>query len=185
MNIKLIVMTFLLSACSLTSFKDKTTQNSPPIEKRNSHSNANTNINNTNAIVNKIDEPVIEVRKEKITDSADPNKLFKNYSIYFDLDEYTVKEKFLPIIKQHADFLIKNPDHFVFIEGHTDERGGAEYNVALGQKRANAVRVLLLLHGVKENQLEAYSYGFLKPKAFGSNEEAWSQNRRVDFFYKN
>ena len=73
----------------------------------------------------------------------------------------------------------------MFIEGHTDERGGAEYNLALGQKRSDAIKRLLILYGVKENQVEAYSYGKEKPKAPGSNEESWSQNRRVDLFYRN
>ena len=88
-------------------------------------------------------------------------------------------------MKKHGEFLAKNQNEFVFVEGHTDERGGREYNLALGQKRANAVRVELIKYGARESQIEAYSYGSEKPKALGSNEEAWSQNRRVELYYRN
>lgn len=180
MKFVIIVMAFVLSACSSTSLKDNTSTQAPPVENR-----SVTNTNNSKAVVGKDDKLVIEVNKIKIPDRTDPNTLFKDYSVYFDLDEYTVREQYYTLIKQHAEFLAKHPEQFVYIEGHTDERGGVEYNLALGQRRANAVRVLLQLHGVKENQMEAYSYGATKPRAAGSNEEAWAQNRRVDLYYKN
>lgn len=178
MKFAIVAVVVIISACSSISFKDNTNNQVPSVENR-------TNTNNSKAVVGKDDKPVIEVNKIKIPDRTDPNTLFKDYSVYFDLDEYNVREQYYTLIKQHAEFLVKHPEQFVYIEGHTDERGGVEYNLALGQRRANAVRVLLQLHGVKENQMEAYSYGATKPRSPGSNEEAWAQNRRVDIYYKN
>lgn len=183
MNVKIIVLPFFLAACSSTSLQNTQIKDPPTIDNK---TKQNTNgTRNTDVIVNTNSEPVVEVRKNKIPDRADPNTLFQDSSVYFDLDEYTVKESFLPLLKQHAEFLIQNPNEFVFIEGHTDERGGTEYNLALGQRRANAVKMVLLRLGAGDQQMEAYSYGSTKPRAAGSTEEAWAQNRRVDLDYRN
>ena len=183
MNIKIIALPFLLAACSSTSLQDAPTKDPPTIDNRSNQNNVNSS-RNTNAIVNANPEPTVEVLKNKIPDRVDPNTLFQDSSVYFDLDEYTVKESFMPLLKQHAEFLIKNPNEFVFIEGHTDERGGTEYNLALGQRRASAVKMVLLRLGVGDQQMEAYSYGSTKPRALGSTEEAWAKNRRVDIDYR-
>ena len=182
MNKNIIFLTLLLTSCSTISFKESMSEKPPSTKNKPSTSS---NSNDSNVTVIKDIDASVEVRKGNIVKPEDPNKLFEEYSIYFDLDEYTVQNRFLPMIKQHAEFLAKNPERFVFIEGHTDERGGVEYNLALGQRRANAVRVLLIQFGADDKQVEAYSYGSTKPKAPGSNEEAWSQNRRVDLFYRN
>lgn len=179
MKVVIIVLVFVLSSCSLTSLKDSPNTQAPPVENRSVD-----NTNNSTAVVGRDNISNIEVVKTDVG-SADPNKLFKDYSVYFDLDEYTVKERYYVLIKQHADYLVKHPNQHVFLEGHTDERGGTEYNLALGQRRSNAVRVVLQLYGVKDTQMEAYSYGSTKPRAPGSDEAAWAQNRRVDIFYKN
>ena len=104
--------------------------------------------------------------------------------IYFDFDSYTVKPEFQSLIDGHARFLKANPQRRVSIEGHTDERGGREYNLALGQKRSEAVRRALGLLGVGDNQVEAVSFGKEKPAAPGSTEEAWAQNRRAEIAYR-
>jgi peptidoglycan-associated lipoprotein len=180
-----IVIILFLSACSTSMFKDNDSQTSAKVENRsNIQENANKATDKVTATVNADPVVTVEVSKQKI-DNVNPNTLFKEYSIYFDYDDYTIKEKFLPIVKQHAEFLAKNPNYFIFVEGHTDERGGTEYNLALGQKRAYAVKTALVIYGARENQIEAYSYGATKPKVEGSNEEAWSQNRRTDLVYKN
>jgi peptidoglycan-associated lipoprotein len=103
--------------------------------------------------------------------------------VYFDYDSYTVKPQFQAIIDGHARFLKQNPQRRVSIEGHTDERGGREYNLALGQKRSEAVRRALTLLGVSDNQIEAVSFGKEKPAATGSGEEVWAQNRRAEIRY--
>ena len=104
--------------------------------------------------------------------------------IYFDFDSYTIKPEFQALIDGHARFLKANPQRRVSIEGHTDERGGREYNLALGQKRSEAVRRALGLLGVGDSQVEAVSFGKEKPAAAGSTEEAWAQNRRAEIAYR-
>ena len=100
--------------------------------------------------------------------------------IYFDYDSYTVLPAYQPVIEANARMLMANPARHVNLEGHTDERGGREYNLALGQKRAEAVRRAMTLIGVRESQMEAVSYGKEKPAVQGGSEEAMQKNRRVE-----
>ena len=104
--------------------------------------------------------------------------------VYFDYDSYVIKPEAQPIIEAHAKFLRANSSRRVALEGHTDERGGREYNLALGQRRAEAVRRALGLLGVGDNQLEAVSFGKEKPAATGTGESVWAQNRRVEISYR-
>jgi peptidoglycan-associated lipoprotein len=113
----------------------------------------------------------------------DPASILAKRSIYFDLDSYVVKDEFKPVIEAHAKYLISRKDRKIIIQGNTDERGGSEYNLALGQKRSEAVRRALQLLGVSDTQMEAISLGKEKPKATGSGEEAWAENRRADIVY--
>ncbi|GGX06842.1 MULTISPECIES: peptidoglycan-associated lipoprotein Pal [Undibacterium] len=105
-------------------------------------------------------------------------------SIYFDFDSYVVKEEFKATIEAHAKYLVANKGRKILVQGNTDERGGREYNIALGQKRAEAVRKALALLGVAEAQVEAVSLGEEKPKATGSDEASWAENRRSDIVYQ-
>ncbi len=100
--------------------------------------------------------------------------------IYFDFDSFVVKEEFRPVVEGHARLLSNDRSARLSVEGHTDERGGREYNLALGQKRAEAVAKSLVLLGARENQLEAVSFGEERPAAQGADESAWAQNRRVE-----
>lgn len=100
--------------------------------------------------------------------------------IYFDFDAYAVKDEFRPIVEAHANLLKQNPTAKEVAEGHTDERGGSEYNLALGQKRAEAVVKQMEVLGVGESQLEAVSYGKERPAVDGHDESAWAKNRRVE-----
>ena len=104
--------------------------------------------------------------------------------VYFDFDSYVVKSDAQPQIEAHAKFMKAHPNARVQLEGHTDERGGREYNLALGQKRAEAVRRSLGLLGVNDAQVEAVSYGKEKPAAEGHSEDAYAQNRRVEINYR-
>jgi len=104
--------------------------------------------------------------------------------IYFDFDSNMIKPEYQPIIEGHARFLRANPSRHIFIEGHTDERGSREYNLALGQRRAEAVRNALKLLGVQDNQVEPVSFGKEKPVDPSSNEEAWAKNRRAEIVYR-
>jgi len=103
--------------------------------------------------------------------------------IYFDFDSYTVKPEFQSVLDAHARFLKSHTATRVTLEVNTDERGGREYNLALGQKRADAVRRALGLLGVPESQMEAVSFGKEKPAVQGSSEDAYAKNRRVELTY--
>ena len=104
-------------------------------------------------------------------------------SVYFDLDRYTVRTDGQPVVRAHSEFLNKNRNQHVLLQGNTDERGTAVYNLALGQRRSEAVKNAMSALGVNTSQIEAVSLGKEKPKAQGSNEAAWAENRRVDFVY--
>ena len=104
--------------------------------------------------------------------------------IYFDYDSYVVKPEFQNIIEANARYLAANKSRKLSVEGNTDERGGREYNLALGQKRAEAVRRALGLLGVTDDQVEAVSFGKEKPAVTGSDEEAYAKNRRAELNYR-
>lgn len=104
--------------------------------------------------------------------------------VYFDYDSYVIKPEFQQLIESHARFLKANNRRKIVIEGHTDERGGREYNLALGQRRSEAVRRALNLLGVADSQVEAVSLGEEKPANAGSDESAWSKNRRAEIAYR-
>lgn len=114
----------------------------------------------------------------------DPNSPLAKRSVYFDFDDYTVKPEYEPLLKLHAQYLKSHPQRHVRIQGNTDERGSSEYNLALGEKRSEAVRRELVLFGVPDSQLEAVSFGKEKPVATGHDEASWAQNRRADLAYQ-
>jgi peptidoglycan-associated lipoprotein len=113
----------------------------------------------------------------------DPSSAVYKRSVFFDFDQYVIKDEFKPLIEAHGKFLVKNPKVKMLIQGNADERGSREYNLALGQKRAEAVKKALLLQGATEGQIEAVSLGEEKPRCTDSNESCWSQNRRSDMLY--
>ena len=104
--------------------------------------------------------------------------------IYFDYDSFTVKPEYQGLVDQHARFLQANKGRSISLEGNTDERGSREYNLALGQKRAEAVRRAMTLVGANDAQIEAVSFGEEKPAVQGSSEEAYAKNRRVEIRYR-
>lgn len=108
-----------------------------------------------------------------------PNKRI----IYFDFNKSTLTEKYRKILQSHATFLKNHPNSFVRLEGHTDERGSREYNLALGERRAKTARELLLKLGVIENQISILSYGEEQAIALDHTAKAWQKNRRVELVY--
>jgi peptidoglycan-associated lipoprotein len=112
----------------------------------------------------------------------DPKSPLFEKSVYFGFDEYTVQTKYQKMLSAHASYLKANSNQKIIIQGNTDDRGTAEYNLALGQS-SDAVRKSLNLMGVSDNQIEAVSFGKEKPKAEGDNEAAWAENRRADIVY--
>ena len=104
--------------------------------------------------------------------------------IYFDYDSFSVKPEFQSVLEAHARFMKANKNLRANLEGHTDERGGSEYNLALGQKRSEAVRRALSVLGISDNQMEAVSYGKEKPAVQGADESAFAKNRRAEIIYR-
>ncbi len=113
----------------------------------------------------------------------DPRSVLSKRAVYFDYDSYVVKDEFKSLIEAHARFLVANPKFKMLIQGNADERGSREYNLALGQKRADAVKKALLLLGAREDQLESVSLGEEKSVCAESTEECWAKNRRGDMLH--
>ncbi len=112
-----------------------------------------------------------------------PDSPLSKRTIYFEYDSNTIKPEYQQVLAAHGKFLAEHPSQRMRLEGHTDERGTREYNLALGESRAQSVRQILLLNGVKENQVEVISFGEEQPAVPGEGESVWAQNRRVEFVY--
>ena len=110
----------------------------------------------------------------------DPSSVLSKRVVYFDFDSYVVKDDYRPVIEANAKALTTNRRMKMAVEGHTDDRGSSEYNLALGQRRAEAVVKSLTLLGADQTQLEAVSFGEERPAVQGENEEAWAKNRRAE-----
>ncbi len=104
--------------------------------------------------------------------------------IYFDYDQYELSDDATTNVRYHADLLLANPQQKVILQGHTDERGTPEYNLALGEKRAKSVEQAMMLFGIQQDRIEVISFGEEQPEMLGSNEEAWAKNRRVEIIIK-
>jgi peptidoglycan-associated lipoprotein len=113
----------------------------------------------------------------------DPANILSRRSVYFDYDSNVVKEEFKPVVSAHAGFLSKNRNRRVTVQGNTDERGSREYNLALGQRRADAVKQMMTLLGAPGAQIETVSFGEEKPRVQGATEQSFSENRRADIVY--
>lgn len=159
-----------LSACSSTKL-----DNVPVEDKSGSNVTQQSGANTGNAGERQVTP--VDLGKSKVPDVA-------NRVVYFDYDSYTIRPEFQALIETNAKLVKADKNKKVAIEGHTDERGGREYNLALGQKRAEAVKRALSLLGVSENQLEAVSFGKEKPAATGASEDAFAKNRRAEISYR-
>ena len=113
----------------------------------------------------------------------EPGSPLANRTIYFDFDSAKVNEDSLALLEAHGNFIASNGDVSVRLEGHADERGSREYNIALGDRRAQSVRQILLFQGASVDQLDTVSYGEEQPAMLGHNEDSWSKNRRVELVY--
>jgi peptidoglycan-associated lipoprotein len=115
----------------------------------------------------------------------DPDSLLSVRIIHFDFDSSEIRDQDRDLVIAHGEYLAANPAVTVTLEGHADERGSREYNIALGERRANAVKRFLQAQGVADSQVITVSYGEERPVALESDENAWAQNRRVEFVYDN
>lgn len=114
----------------------------------------------------------------------DPANPLSQQTIYFMYDSSQVQQDFIPVIAAHAQYLVSHPAQRIILGGHADERGSAEYNIALGEQRSKSVYRMMKAQGVSDNQLEVVSYGEEKPVADGMDEASWQQNRRVELLYQ-
>ncbi len=115
---------------------------------------------------------------------SDPNNPLSKSTIYFMLDSSQVQNDFVPVIAAHAQYLMAHPDQRVVLQGHGDERGSREYNIALGEQRGKSIASMLKVQGVAVGQLDVVSYGEEKPASFGHDEASWELNRRVELIYQ-
>jgi len=113
----------------------------------------------------------------------DPGSVLSKRTVYFDFDSYVVKDEYKPLIEAHARYLQANRGTRMTVQGNADERGSREYNIALGQRRADAVKKMMMLYGAGEVQIETVSFGKEKPRVEGHDEGAWAQNRRDEIIY--
>ncbi|MDX1443929.1 MAG: peptidoglycan-associated lipoprotein Pal [Gammaproteobacteria bacterium] len=113
----------------------------------------------------------------------DPDSPLSQRIIYFEFDRSDIPQKYLDLLSKHAEYMIANPDMKVRLEGHADERGTREYNIGLGDRRAQSVRRILVFQGVDSDQVSTVSYGEERPQVEGSTEEAYAKNRRVEIVY--
>ena len=162
------LVALLIAGCSSTPSGPE--QGAAPVETRGGSSVATVNAGN-------IDSAKLP------RELTDPKSILSKRSIYFDYDSYEVKGEYKDLVAAHAKFLSNNRQFKMLIQGNTDERGSREYNLALGQKRSDAVKKMLTVLGAREDQVESVSLGEEKPKNEGHDEAAWTENRRGDMLY--
>ena len=177
-----LLLISLLAACASTAQKDlsgsgktggnATTKSSESTSAKKSESSTTTSTASRSAASTAQVDPL-----------NDPSSILAKRSVYYPFDVSVVQADDKPVVEAHAKYLSEHPDQKVRLEGNCDERGSDEYNIALGQRRADGVKKLLLVSGVKEKQISTISYGEEKPKATGHDESSWSQNRRTDINY--
>lgn len=128
-------------------------------------------------------DPATAGRTGGVAALTDPNHILSDRTVYFDFDSFVIKSEFAPLVEAHAAFLKANGQMRMMVQGNTDERGSREYNLALGQKRSEAVKRALVLLGVNEAQVESVSLGEEKPRCTDQAESCWGENRRSDILY--
>ncbi len=167
-------ISILLSACGSAVKLDKV-----PVEDKSGAAVSTQDPNAAGAGVGKGNVTTVDIGKSDQDAMRNTSRI-----VYFDYDSFAIRPEFQSVIEAHARFIKSDKTRKVVIEGHTDERGGREYNLALGQKRSEAVRKALGLLGVAEGQVEAVSFGKEKPAVLGSTEAAMEKNRRAEISYR-
>ncbi len=174
----------LLAACASDKSKETSsgasTLTRAPIDDRSASDSSTADSNSVTA--NSLDDSTGQMDSGGAM-GGDGSALTKR-SVYFAFDTSTVQDSDIPVVQANAKYLANNPNQKVRVEGNTDERGSNEYNLALGQRRADGVKRMLELGGASAGQIDTVSYGEEKPAATGHDEAAWSQNRRADLNYR-
>ncbi len=167
-----LVVAALAAACA-----SKETKEEPPVADR---STAVPPTTGGTASTTRPAQPTQPMARNELTD---PNSPLSKRSVYFDFDSNAVKDEYRGLVTAHSRYLSDKRDSRIRIEGNCDERGSREYNLALGQRRAEAVKKVMTVLGVSDGRIETTSYGEEKPQAPGHDEAAWAQNRRADIKY--
>jgi peptidoglycan-associated lipoprotein len=178
--VTVVSVAVLLAACGSNVKLDENAGKGAPVENRGAGAAGGSGA----ATNNQSERGVAQVDLSAKDPLNDPNGPLAKRSVYFDFDSFVVKDEYRGLLEAHARYLAANKTRKVVLQGNTDERGGREYNLALGQKRAEAVRKAMVALGVPDSQLEAVSFGEEKPKATGSDEAALAENRRADIAYQ-
>ena len=126
-----------------------------------------------------------QLKGDAWTQLKEPGSALAKRSIYYEFNRYEIREEFVPVIEAHSKFLTEHGDLKIAVQGNCDDRGSREYNLALGQRRADSVKRAMVLLGVGDKQVETVSFGAEKPVALGQDEESWAKNRRADIVYQN
>ena len=181
--IALLLALALLSGCeSMSKSDDEFVADEPPAQEEQDAAESS----DTNSAPAEPEVSAEELAAQRAKEAAmkEQAALREVRTFYFDFDQYTVKPEARSPLAAHAAFLSANPSVKVVLEGHCDERGTKEYNIALGENRAKAVERFLKVNGVSDSQIEIVSYGEERPAATGHTEQAWAKNRRVYIEYK-
>lgn len=168
-----VLLLGLLSACASTP----TQQNKAAVEDKNVPQTTTTEQQPAQA-------QAAATQEMAVNPLTDPNNILSKRSIYYDFDSSAVKDEYKPLVEAHAKYLIAHPNAKVTLQGNTDERGSREYNLALGQRRADSVKQFMIVLGVPSSQIATVSFGEEKPKATCHDESCWKQNRRTDIVYQ-
>lgn len=126
-----------------------------------------------------------QIKGEGSAKLDEPGSALATRSIYYEFNKFDIKEEYVPVIEAHANYLQDRPELKIVVQGNCDDRGSREYNLALGQRRADGVKRAMVLLGVSQDQMDTVSFGAEKPVAFGQDEESWAKNRRADLVYPN
>lgn len=173
-QLSLVLLSLILSACGSQQIKPE--QDRAQIEDRKP-----ANVTSNSGAVSQAN--VATGDEFDLAKLKDPNSILSKRNVFFDFDSFVINDEFKPLLEAHGRFLAANGKIKMLIQGNADERGSREYNLALGQKRADAVRKTLQMLGAKDEQLEAVSLGEEKPRTSEHDEAAWADNRRADMLY--
>jgi peptidoglycan-associated lipoprotein len=167
----------LLAACQSTTTKDA----GAPVEERNPAADAAGGATTTGTSTTGVGGTATGAAQRNPL--KDPSSPLSKRIVYFDFDSYVVKDEYKPMIEAHGRYLQANRNARMTVQGNTDERGSREYNIALGQRRADALKKLLMLYGATEIQIETVSFGKEKPRRDGHDEASWAENRRDEIVF--
>jgi len=179
MNKKILLLAATVISGILAGCASKEAAKEAPVESRSTTTTSTTTPSATGGSTT----PITPATNVAVNPLKDPNNILSKRIIYFEYDQDSVNGEYQTIVQAHAKYLSENRGRKIRLEGHADERGSREYNMALGQRRGDAIRKASNLLGVANDRMETVSFGEDKPRATGSDEAAWSQNRRVEIVY--